>query len=96
MPSYRITLGVGALRAGTDPQSVLPAAAAAAREVTTVEAWDLAVVRGEPRITVRFTADDDEGALHVGRHTNAVVETLADVRTQQLTRRWGARWYPLR
>jgi len=61
MPSYRITLGVGALRAGTDPQSVLPAAAAAARELTVV-----------------------------------VVETLADVRTPQLTRRWGARWYPLR
>ncbi|PVU82176.1 hypothetical protein DDP54_03185 [Cellulomonas sp. WB94] len=96
MPSYRITLGVGALRAGTDPQTVLPAAAAAARELTVVEAWDLAVVRGEPRITVRFTADDDEGATHVGRHTNAVVETLADVLAPQLTRRWGARWYPVR
>jgi hypothetical protein len=67
MPSYRITLGVGALRAGTDPQSVLPTAAAAARELTTVEAWDLAVVRGEARM-----------------------------RSPQLTRRWGARWYPLR
>jgi hypothetical protein len=96
MPSYRVTLAVGALRAGTDPESVLPRAAGAARGLTTVEAWDIGVVRGEARITVRFTADDDDEAVRVGRRTSAAVAALADVGPPRLTRRWGARWYAVR
>jgi hypothetical protein len=94
--SYRIVLGVGVLRGGIDPEAVLPAAAGAARELTTVEAWDLGIVHGEARITVRFTADGDDEAARIGRHTSAAVTAMADVRSPQLTRRWGNRWYPVR
>lgn len=66
MPSYRVTLGVGTLRGTTAPEDVLPAAVAAARDLATVEAWDLGVVRGRARITVRFTVDDDPAAVAVG------------------------------
>ena len=58
VPSYRVTATIGALRPGTNPESVLPTAADAGRERTTVEAWDLAIVRGEARITIRFVAED--------------------------------------
>ena len=53
---------VGDLRPGVDPAVVLPAAADAAAELTAVEAQYLEVVRGEPRLTVRFEAPDDEAA----------------------------------
>ncbi|WP_414172426.1 hypothetical protein [Clavibacter tessellarius] len=65
MPSYRIAMTVGALRAGADPSDVLPAAARVAAEHATLEANDIQVVRGEPRLTVRFTADDDAMAERV-------------------------------
>ena len=96
MPSYRCTLGIGMLHAGTEPRAVLPAAVAAARELTTVEAWDLDVVRGEARITVRFTAADDDEAFRVGAQAQAAVARAADVRSPRLTRRRGSRWYPVR
>ncbi|GEA88065.1 hypothetical protein CCE01nite_20140 [Cellulomonas cellasea] len=96
MPSYRVTLGVGLLRGSTAPEDVLPAAAGAARALATVEAYDLGVVRGRARITVRFTADDDPAALHVAGAVTRTVTDLATVDGPQVTRRWGSRWYPLR
>ena len=45
MPSYRVIMTIGALQPGVRPDAVLPAAAAAAAERTTVEASDLATVR---------------------------------------------------
>ena len=96
MPSFRITLAVGMLRAGVAPQDVLPAAADAARESTTVEAYDLDVVAGEARLTVRFTAADDEEAVLVAGRVGTAVAMLGDVRSRKLTRRWGARWSPVR
>ena len=66
MPSYRITITIGALRPGVEPPSVLPAAARAADELTTVEASDLGIVSGMPRIVVRFTADDAATAQLAG------------------------------
>lgn len=96
MPSYRVTLGVGLLRGTTAPEDVLPAAADAARALTTVEAWDLGVVGGRARITVRFTADDDPTAHRVAGVVARTVAELARVDAPQVTRRWGNRWYPLR
>ncbi len=95
MSSYRVTLGVGLLRPGVDATVVLPAAAAAARERTTVEAYDVAVVRGQARVTVRFTSDSDQDALAVGRRVRATVASLAEVPSAALHRRYGARWHPL-
>ncbi|WP_435737346.1 hypothetical protein V5D56_01755 [Cellulosimicrobium sp. PMB13] len=94
MPSYRVSLAVGLLRPGADPESVLPAAVAAGRGRTTVEAYDVGVVRGEARITVRFLADGDEAAHEVARAVEAGVRALAATSGRRLTRRWGARWYP--
>ena len=82
---------IGALVAGTVPQSVLPAAAAAVRHLTTVEASDVAVVNGSARVTVRFSAEDE----CVQRIANQAIEStrkIAEVLTWGVTRRNGARW----
>jgi len=93
--SYRITLSVGRLAPGVAPDSVLPAAAAGAAELTTVEARDLAVVRGEARITVRFTAEEDRTAAGVADTVAAATAPLAEVTRAALTRRDGGRWVRL-
>ena len=92
MPSYRVTMTIGALRAGTEAQSVVPLAAQATRELTTVEASALTLVAGEPRVVVRYTADDGELATQIGSHTVAVTDTLAEVRAWNITQRAGGRW----
>lgn len=94
MPSYRVTLAVGLLHPGADPEAVLPAAAAAARALTTVEAYDVGVVRGEARVTVRFLADTDAAAHTVADAVEAGVRARAATSGGRLTRRWGARWHP--
>ena len=91
MPSYRVRLVPGLLHRGTDPATVLPAAIRAADEHTTVE-----VVRGRPRITVRYESPDDLTAAHVGRAVVARVGDLVVVETSRVTRRFGNRWYPMR
>lgn len=58
MPSYRVSVGVGALRSGVDPAAILPSLRDALAELTTVEAADLGVASGEARITIRFLAED--------------------------------------
>lgn len=95
MPSFRVTLTIGALRPGVAPPAVLPAAQAAAAEVTEVEAADLAVVAGEARITVRFSADDAELAAQVAEHVVHATAALASLGAWRLTERVGGRWYPI-
>lgn len=95
MPSYRVILVVGRLLPGVRPEQVLPAAADAAAELTRVEARDLAVVSGEPRITVRFLADDDAGAFQVAGRVVGEVTGLAAVPRSVVTRREGTRWIPV-
>ncbi|MFE5308673.1 hypothetical protein [Isoptericola sp. NPDC056573] len=94
MPSYRVSLAVGLLQPGVDPADVLPAAADAARGLVTVEAYDVGVVRGRARVTVRFTAEDDAAAHRVADAVHDRVDTLADTFGGTLTRRWGNRWQP--
>lgn len=96
MPSYRITITIGALRPGVEPPSVLPAAARAADELTTVEASDLGVVSGMPRIVVRFTADDAATAQTIARHVVTTVSTLAEPLAATVTERVKSRWYVVR
>lgn len=91
MPSFRVTMTIGSLTAGTAPQSVVPAAAAAVRELTTVEASDLAIVSGAPRVTVRFTGEDD--TVHrIAQHAVDRTRKLAQVISWRLTRRDDGRW----
>jgi hypothetical protein len=96
VPSYRVRMVATLVHRGVDPTDVLPAAVAAARERTAVEAGQLDVVRGQPVLTVRFEAPDDVAAAMVGRAVVARVDELVDVQGSRVTRRFGARWYPMR
>ncbi len=96
VPSYRVLVVPGTLHRGTDPATVLPAAVQAASAHTTVEAGTVDVVRGRPRVTVRYESPDDLTAAHVGRAVVARVDELVVVETSRITRRFGNRWYPLR
>nr|WP_174240152.1 hypothetical protein [Clavibacter michiganensis] len=83
---------VGALRPGADPAAVLPAAADEAARIATLEANDIQVVRGEPRLTVRFTADDDEAAERIAGAVSARAAGLIEVPRASITRRDGGAW----
>ncbi|MCY7287682.1 MAG: hypothetical protein LH624_05390, partial [Cryobacterium sp.] len=85
MPSFRITLIIGALHPGVTPDTVLPTLAASAAELTTVEASDLAVVAGSPRAMLRFTADDAAMALSVGEHVLAAARAAVEPMSWQVT-----------
>ncbi len=96
MPSFRIEMSIGALRPGVSPDTVLPTAAAAAAELTTVEASDLAVVAGSARATVRFSADDPAAALRIGRAVLDATHGVAEPLSWRVTERVKARWLPIR
>lgn len=87
---------LGAMKPGIAAASVLPLAAQAARELTTVEASDVAVVAGSARATVRFTAEAAELADQIGRHVAEVTATAVDVTDVRVTERVGGRWYSIR
>lgn len=93
MPTYRVVLPIGDMRVGRVPEDVLPAAVDGARELTDVEAWDVGVVRGVPRVTVRFTADDDEEAFRVAELTRARTNLVAQVLGVDVLRRFGSRFH---
>lgn len=57
MPSYRVTLDVLDVLPGHAPPEVMDTAVATVRATHVVEADQLDVVAGVPRITVRFTVD---------------------------------------
>lgn len=75
---------------------MLPEAARAAGELTTVEASDLGIVSGMPRITVRFTADDSAFAQRVAGGVVSVVSSLAEPLATTVTQRVKGRWYVVR
>ena len=92
MPSYRVTMTIGALRPGVSPAQVQPSAEDAAREVAVLESSNVDIVRGEARLAVRFTADDGELALQVARHVVASTGALAAVGHSTVTERDGGTW----
>lgn len=87
---------VGMLKTGVAPDRVLPTAADAAREFTTVEAADLGIVAGAPRITIRFTADDAELATQLAEHVAAATGEVAEVLVWRVTERVKGRWMLVR
>lgn len=93
MPSFRVIVPVGRLRAGVAAPLVEPAAADAARELAVVEATSVDVVAREARLTVRFTADTVQEAIRVAVHTVERVKTLAETGDWRLTERVGGRWF---
>lgn len=95
MPSYRVTLAVGALAPTIDPEQVLPRAAALAAEHTVVEAQDVQLVRGEPRVVVRYEAEDDGVAMQVARYVTTGMRPDVEIHSDRVTRRDGGRWVPV-
>ncbi|WP_271175324.1 hypothetical protein [Leifsonia poae] len=93
MPSFRVTVAIGALRPGVRPDAVLPAAADAAADLTVVEASSVDVVRREARLTVRYTADTVDEAIAVAEHTVERVGSLAQTGAWAVTERVGGRWF---
>ena len=96
MPSYCVTMALGALHRGVDPADVLPTAVDTARALTAVEAGTVEIRRGHALVVVRFEASDDQEASDVGRAVVRRIDELVVVESSRTTRRYGARWYPLR
>lgn len=92
MPSFRVILGVGALRPGVQPPTVLPSVAEAIATLTTVEAHSVELVAGEPRLVIRFTADDPEHALRIAAEADITAGALAQVLSRRVLKRVGGRW----
>lgn len=90
-----MTVTIGALRPGVQPEAVLPFAADAAATRAVVEASDLAVVRGSARIIVRFTADDVGRGWQIGRAVVDDLRAVAEPASWTVTVRDGGRWYPV-
>lgn len=92
MPSFRVTMTLGALRPGVAPEEVQPRAEDAAREVAVLESSQVDVVRGEARLTVRFTVEDAELALQVARHVVTTTSGAVRVGASTVTERDGGTW----
>ncbi|MFJ3321186.1 hypothetical protein [Curtobacterium sp. NPDC086286] len=95
MPSYRVTLAVGALAPGTAPDAVLPEAARLVAELVVVEARDVRLLRGVPCAVVRFESPSDDVADAVAEHAATGLRATAEVRSVVVTRRDGGRWTPI-
>ena len=86
MPSYRSVLTVTVLKPGHAPEDVESAARNAVRRMTVLESFQIGIVRGRPRVTVRFTSIDDAEAREV--HANVVDEVR---KVAQVEQAWPAR-----
>lgn len=95
MPSYRSVMTIGALRPGHGPQAVEDAARAAVTGTTTLESFQVDVVAGEPRVTVRFTGADDGEAREVHARTSAAVREVASAPRAVLAKVVSGRSVPI-
>ncbi|MGL3807612.1 hypothetical protein ACSYDW_16115 [Paeniglutamicibacter sp. R2-26] len=100
MPSYRAQLNIMGLRPGHAPEAVMDSAVAALAERHHVDANQLDVIAGVPRITVRYTVDDDGRPDATGIESaalmRAAVESVAVSEKLVVLRRVKGRWVVLR
>ena len=100
MPSYRLELEIGDLRPGKTPNQVMEAALSSLG-THHVDAADITVIDGTPRILVRFTvpassaAGEDTAAQVAARHTREAVEPIASTGGHRLLRRRRGSWLAL-
>ncbi len=100
MPSYRIELEVGGLRHGSTPGEVMDAAVAAC-DPHHVDATDLDILAGIPRILVRFSvpasgaAEEDARARETAQRIRTAVAGTATAGRHRLLRRRRGSWVPL-
>ncbi len=95
MPSYRTILTIGALLPGHAPPDVEAAARDAVGGQTTLEAFQVDVVAGEPRVTIRYTGADDAAARDVHERVRAAVAGVARVRRGLLAKVVSGRSVPV-
>lgn len=100
MPSYRAQLNIMGLRPGHAPQAVMDTAVASLAERHHVDANQLDVIAGVPRITVRYTVEDDGQpdvhGIESAALMRAAVERVAITEKLVLLRRTKGRWVVLR
>lgn len=101
MPSFRLELEIGRLRPGREPNEVMDAALASLGGWH-VDATDIAVTAGTPRILLRFTvpdssdAEENQVARLAAVGTRDAVDEVAGTGQLWVLRRRGGRWLPLR
>ncbi|WP_427016302.1 hypothetical protein ACQCSX_16255 [Pseudarthrobacter sp. P1] len=101
MPSFRAQLQIMGLRPGNAPEAVMDAAVAAVGSIHVVEANQLDLVAGIPRITVRFMVEASEygaenrQALHAGAGMREEVDAVAVAGRLSVLRRNRGKWMPL-
>lgn len=95
MPSYRFSAAIGALRPGVAAARLLPDLTDDARTLAVVEASSISIVRGEARVVIRFTGDDDPDARSIALGIFGLARELAELGSPELTRRVGNRWIPV-
>ncbi|PQZ86701.1 hypothetical protein CQ018_18655 [Arthrobacter sp. MYb227] len=96
MPSYRAQLNIMGLRPGHAPEAVMKVAVASLAEHHHVDANQLDVVAGIPRITVRYTVEDDgqpdAQAIESAALMRAAVEGVSVSEKLVVLRRTKGRW----
>jgi len=101
MPSFRASLKIIGLRPGNAPEAVMSTAVAALGSMHLVEANQLDIVAGVPRITLRFTVeasqDDVENrqARDAGASMRHAVESVALTEGLHVLRRRQGKWIPV-
>lgn len=101
MPSFRATLAIAGLQPGNAPDSVMATALEALGSIHLVEANQLDIVAGVPRITVRFTVDPSQAsvenrqALDAGASMDHAVRAVAMTGVLRVLRRDRGKWIPL-
>ncbi len=80
MPSYRTVMTITTVLPGRRPEEVEHRA----RSVARLEAWDIAIVSAQPRVTARFTASDEEEARAIHERILRAVTEVADVPRSRL------------
>ena len=100
MPSFRLELEIGQLRPGRAPNEVMDAARAAL-SAHHVDATDIAVNHGIPRILVRYSvpesseADENLAARQAAVRARDCVVEVAGTGQLWVMRRRGGRWLAL-
>ncbi len=100
MPSFRLELEIGRLRPGRDPNEVMDTAIASLAGFH-VDATDIAVTAGTPRILLRFSVmessetEENQAARLAAVHTREAVDAVAGTGQLWVLRRRGGRWLPL-
>ena len=100
VPSYRMELEIGRLRPGSAPEQVMDAALSSCAPHH-VDATDVTLIGGTPRIRVRFSvpgsspSEENAAARATASRMRDAVHRIADTGVQDLRRRRRGDWLPV-